>query len=426
MTLRIQLLVRAAACCLVSLVGTAAHAQTMFLDHEAAVRSVVRTLRERLDLMEYVAAWKDARKIPVEAPQREREVLDATVMAAQRLGLEQEAARNLFELQIRLAREAQQEWIVDWRAGGARPGVLRDLDTELRPALDRLGERLLGEIYLALPELARTDFVSRYSAESLQLVTPGVDDKDARDLIAALGRMRTTPGPLLPRIAASRMLRVAMTGDYAPFSLERNGRVTGVDVELSEALARSLGARAVIVRTSWPTLLDDYRAGLFDVAMSGISVTPERAAVARFSQPYHRGGKTAIVRCGREASFDTLPEIDRSQVRVIVNPGGTNERFARERLTHARLWIYPDNRTIFDEIVHDRADVMVTDDIEVELQTRRHPGLCRATADVFSVADKAILMPRDAALVDAVDRWLATQIANGEVERRLESALAGP
>jgi cyclohexadienyl dehydratase len=215
-----------------------------------------------------------------------------------------------------------------------------------------------------------------------------------------------------------------MTGDYAPFSLERAGMLEGLDVESGTALARSLGAQAIFVRTSWPTLMDDHRAHRFDVAMSGISITSERAAVASFTRPYHRGGKTAIVRCGRETDFDTLEELDRPQVRLIVNPGGTNERFARERLSHARLRIHPDNRSIFEEIARGRADVMVTDDIEVELQTRRHRELCRATPEVFTEAAKSILVPRDAELLGLVDRWLGSEIERGEISRRLERALA--
>ena len=37
-------------------------------------------------------------------------------------------------------------------------------------------------------------------------------------------------------------------------------------------------------------------------------------------------------------------------MRVIVNPGGTNEQYVRSNVHHARIVVYPDNRAIFDEL----------------------------------------------------------------------------
>src|SRR5262249_38289263 len=149
---------------------------------------------------------------------------------------------------------------------------------------------------------------------------PGLTDADRRDLTQALGALRSGPAPALSRIRGSKVLRVGMTGDYAPFSVEEGGSLHAADVDLARALAESLHVQARFVKPSWPTLMQDYAAGRFDLAASGISVTPARAEQAAFSVPYHRGGKTPIVRCGTQANFDTVPEIDRPDVRVIVNP----------------------------------------------------------------------------------------------------------
>ena len=220
------------------------------------------------------------------------------------------------------------------------------------------------------------------------------------------------------------MLRVGTTGDYAPFSFERNGALSGADVDLGGILARHLKVTPVFVRTTWATLMDDLRADRFDLALGGISVTPARAAVAAFSVPYSTGGKTILSRCADARRYRKLASVDRKGVRVIVNPGGTNEQYVRANVHRAQVIVFPDNRAIFDEIRGRRADVMITDDVEVELQTRAHPELCRALRGTLTHADKAVLMPRDDALVSAVNAWLTESVKAGEPARLLQAHLA--
>jgi cyclohexadienyl dehydratase len=224
---------------------------------------------------------------------------------------------------------------------------------------------------------------------------------------------------VLGRIAASGVLRVGSTGDYRPFSYRdpASHEFSGIDIDMAASLAAALGVRLAIVSTSWPALMGDLAADKFDIAMGGVSISAERQKQALFSIPYLADGKTPIARCADRDAYATIAAIDRLGTRVVVNPGGTNERFARAQLQHAAITVHADNTTIFDEIVFGRADVMVTDASEAMLQQKLHPELCAIHPDApFDRVDKAYLLPRDAAWKAYVDQWLHRAIVGKEYE----------
>jgi cyclohexadienyl dehydratase len=241
-------------------------------------------------------------------------------------------------------------------------------------------------------------------------------------LVLILSILPAAAGTRLDAIHRSGELRIGLTGDYRPFSATdpATGEFEGLDAELGRSLAEALGAKAVFVKTSWPNLTADLQAGRFDIAMGGISITPERQKAGFFSLPVLKDGKTPIARCENAGRFRTLKEIDRPGVRLIVNPGGTNEKFARAHIRHATIAVHEDNTTIFDEIAAGRADLMITDAIETRLQQKLKPELCAIHPEApFDRSEKAYFMPRDAALKRAVDRWLAEMKRSGKLAREM-------
>lgn len=241
-------------------------------------------------------------------------------------------------------------------------------------------------------------------------------------LLVALLPLPAGAGPRFDALRAAGELRIGLSGDYRPFSAldPATGEFSGLDVDLGRSLAASLGLEARFVKTSWPTLSADLRAGYFDIAMGGISVTPARAGIGLFSAAVLTDGKTPITRCENAARFRTLAEIDRKGVRLVVNPGGTNETFARAHIRAATIVLHSDNATIFEEIVAGRADLMITDAIETRWQAKLHPELCAVHPEKpFDHAEKAYWMAKDDELKQAVDRWLAEAKRSGELERAM-------
>ncbi|MFH9247855.1 transporter substrate-binding domain-containing protein [Streptomyces lydicus] len=224
------------------------------------------------------------------------------------------------------------------------------------------------------------------------------------------GHPAGTKASALDTVPRRGVLRVCTTGDYRPFSYRdpRTGGYRGVDIDMARDLAKSLDATPRYVPTTWAELVGDLAAGRCDIAMGGVSITLPRARSVYFSEPTRTDGKTPIVRCADKDTYRTLQQIDRPGTTVIVNPGGTNEQFARAHIKQATLKVHPDNTTIFDEIIAGRADVMMTDAGETRYQAKIHPELCSVhPGQPFTFSEKAYALPRgDDEFKAYVDQWV--------------------
>ena len=222
------------------------------------------------------------------------------------------------------------------------------------------------------------------------------------------------------------MLRVCTPGDYKPFSFQKpDGGYEGIDIDLTTSLAAAIGAKVEFVKTSWANLLPDFAAGKCDIAVGGISVTMDRQKRVFFSDAYMVNGKTPIVRCEDVKRFQSVADIDKAGVRVIANPGGSNERFAKANFKTATLTIHPENVTIFDEILAKRADVFVTEAAEALTQQKLKPGLCAVNPEKpLQYGEMAYMLPRNDAVMKAfVDQWLHLAKATGDYQRVVDKWL---
>ncbi|QQZ43497.1 transporter substrate-binding domain-containing protein [Pseudomonas sp. SK3(2021)] len=224
-------------------------------------------------------------------------------------------------------------------------------------------------------------------------------------------------------------LNVCTTGDYKPYTyLRADGAYEGIDISMAQSLAQSLGVEVKWVKTTWKTLMPDFLATPCDIAVGGISVSLERQKKAFFSDTLDVDGKIPLVRCADKQRYQTVEQINQPSVRLIEPPGGTNEIFARAHLPKASLTLFADNVTIFEQLLENKADVMITDASEARFQQKLKPGLCAVNPEQYlQYSEKAFLLPRDdVAWKSYVDQWLHLSKATGFYKGVVNQWLAAP
>ena len=218
------------------------------------------------------------------------------------------------------------------------------------------------------------------------------------------------------------MIRVGTTGDYRPLSFcEADGTYWGFGIEVAREIARSLGVDIEFVKTSWPTLTADVMAEpqLFDMAIGGITITDARREKMLMSEGYLANGKTILCRASEADRFRSLADIDKPEVRVMVNPGGLNEKFANENLTHATIIVHQKNEEIPTLIAEGGADLMITEITEapyyVQADTRLAAPLLNAP---FTHGQIGVLMKKGQEdLLQMVNNKIQEMKADGSLRR---------
>ena len=228
--------------------------------------------------------------------------------------------------------------------------------------------------------------------------------------------------PTVQRITERGTLLVGTTGDYRPLTYkESNGDYWGFGIDLAGKIAERLDVSVEFIQTSWPTLSADVQADpqIFDLAIGGITITEARKKTMLMSEGYLANGKTILCRSADVGKYQSLADIDKPEVRVMVNPGGLNEQFANENLTHATIIIWPRNEEIPSKIAEGDADVMITEITEAPWYVQNDPRLAAPLlAAPFTHGEIGVLMRKGQDdLLTLVNAVIAQMKADGTLRQ---------
>lgn len=232
----------------------------------------------------------------------------------------------------------------------------------------------------------------------------------------SLGLPGGAPPPRLHGILESGELRIGLSGNQPPLNMKsRSGRIIGLEVELVQALASSMGLEARLVQKPFAELLPALERGDVDLVISGMTITPERNARVAFAGPYLISGKSVLAKSKRISSVETPAELDEPSRTYAALAGSTSEAFVKDILPRARLVSTPDYDTAVAMVLQDEVDALVADYPICALSVLRHPeaGLSMLTTP-FTLEPLGIALPaEDPLFVNLVENYLRTLEGTG-------------
>jgi len=167
-----------------------------------------------------------------------------------------------------------------------------------------------------------------------------------------------------PAPAALPELKVAIDPTYQPFTFKTaDGKPTGFDVDIAEALCKEIKRQCVFVEQVWDSMIPGLQAKKYDAIISSMSITEERLQVVDFSDKYYSTPSQIVVKTG--TPFTDLASLKGKKLGVLK--GSTQEKYALGELKPVGVSVVPYEAQdqVYLDIKSGRLDGTVADRVEV-------------------------------------------------------------
>jgi ABC-type amino acid transport substrate-binding protein len=220
----------------------------------------------------------------------------------------------------------------------------------------------------------------------------------------------------LSKITKSGVIKIGMTGNQPPFSMEaKDGSLMGYEVDLAELLAESMSLKLEIVRLPFNELLPSLEKGKIDAVMSGMAITMERNMKAAFVGPYVLSGKSILTKTESLAKAEEAEDLNQANLKITSLKGSTSEEFVKIFLPEASSLPADNLDLALEKLLNDEANVMVADYPTCVLNVMLNPASGLVTlSEPLTVEPIGMALPaNDPLLINFMENYLKALIMSG-------------
>ncbi|GLS12995.1 MULTISPECIES: ABC transporter substrate-binding protein [Hydrogenophaga] len=159
-------------------------------------------------------------------------------------------------------------------------------------------------------------------------------------------------------------LKVAIDPTYEPFTFKTaDGKPTGFDVDIAEALCNEIKRKCVYVEQVWDSMIPGLQAKKYDAIISSMTINEERKQVVDFTDRYYKTPSRIVTKA--DTNFTDLASLKGKKIGVLK--GSTQEKYAMAELKPAGATVtpYAAQDQVYLDIKSGRLDGTVADAVEV-------------------------------------------------------------
>ena len=218
----------------------------------------------------------------------------------------------------------------------------------------------------------------------------------------------------MEKVQGEGKLVVASEGMWEPWTYtDKNGELTGFDVELARKIAEKLGVEVEFVTGDFTGFLSGLDAGLYDLVINGIDVTEERKEKYDFSDTYAYASSFLIVKADNE-DIKSLEDLNGKK---ITNSLGSSYAAIGESYGATNVGGDTFDLTV-ENLINGYADASINSADTYGEYIRKHPDAAIkvvATIDPLDVAIPFVKGEYNDSFREAVNGIISEMSASGEL-----------
>jgi polar amino acid transport system substrate-binding protein len=232
---------------------------------------------------------------------------------------------------------------------------------------------------------------------------------------AAVTQKSGAAGHMLEAIRKRGSIAVGVAPQVPWVMRDPVGEWQGYEIDVARQLASDLGVELVLVRVPFAQLTDALEDGRVDIVSAGYSITPQRALVVDFSNPYATSEMQVVARAdlgGRD--------LNRADVTLGARTGGTTEATARVRFPQAKIVTFPTERLLYEALKAGQVDGALAYVPRTSVAVAQSDGKLAVIpgAELPHTVEAFAVRKGEQPLLNFLNAWIAYWKADGWLDER--------
>lgn len=213
-----------------------------------------------------------------------------------------------------------------------------------------------------------------------------------------------------------KVIRMGTNAAFPPFEYIEGSKFAGIDIELSEAIAKDLGKELKVENMEFASLIDALNSGKVDFVAAGMSVRPDREEQVDFTINYYNATQVIIIKDGTD---DIKGSDDLIGKKIGVQTGTTGQEVA-ESIKDVEVSKYDNGMEAVMDLKNGKINAVIIDNFPAQKYAEKNPELKLVDGDFEEEFYAMAVKKGNKELLESMNKTLERLMEDGTYQNILD------